>query len=240
MSVRDRPRKIKYDLTGQKFGRLTVLKINEEKNDFDQIYWDCQCECGNIVPVSTANLRDGTSMSCGCLRIENSIKSRKKTNTYDLSGEYGIGYTTNTNKPFMFDKEDFDKICNMAWRENRYGYIVSSNKSDNIYLHRVIMDCCDTDIEVDHINHDKTDNRHRNLRLCSHQQNNYNKGISKYNTSGYSGVGWDKRTSRWRARIYVGGKDIYLGLFENIEDAIKARKEAEIKYFKEFRFKGEN
>ena len=58
------------------------------------------------------------------------------------------------------------------------------------------------------------------------------------NTSGITGVYWKKDRNKWGARIVVNGKCIYLGYFANKEDAIKIRKEAEIKYFGEYRFKG--
>lgn len=59
----------------------------------------------------------------------------------------------------------------------------------------------------------------------------YNK-LKRNNTSGYIGVTWDKVRKKWRAQIRFKNKNIYLGRYTNIEDAIKARKEAEEKYFK--------
>lgn len=164
----------------------------------------------------------------------------KKYNVFDLSNEYGIGYTTNTNIPFYFDKDDYDKIKTYAWREDiNSGYIVSSSRTSIIYIHRIIMNCCERKQEVDHINHNKADNRKQNLRICTHQQNNCNKPKTKLNTSGHVGVMWEKRFNKWRARIFNNGKDIHLGLFDNFEDAVAAREMAEIKYHKEFRYKGE-
>ena len=55
------------------------------------------------------------------------------------------------------------------------------------------------------------------------------------NTSGVTGVNWLKKNQKWRAYITVGDKQIHLGSFENKEDAIKARKEAEIKYGRRFK-----
>jgi hypothetical protein len=66
-----------------------------------------------------------------------------------------------------------------------------------------------------------------------------NKGIYKNNTSGTPGVVWDKRTDKWVAHIRKENKRITLGYFDNIEDAIKLRKEAELKYFGEYRYKTE-
>src|SRR5574344_1443861 len=68
------------DLTGQKFGRLTVIKMSEERGNRNQIKWICRCECGNIHIVTGESLRAGKSKSCGCLKHEgsyNKIKDRE-------------------------------------------------------------------------------------------------------------------------------------------------------------------
>lgn len=73
-----------------------------------------------------------------------------------------------------------------------------------------------------------------------------NHKIFKTNTSGYTGVCWSKSMNSWFARIVVNYKEIILGYYSNIEDAIKARKEAEEKYYGEWsyensqNYKGEN
>lgn len=79
--------------------------------------------------------------------------------------------------------------------------------------------------EIDHINHNKSDNSIHNLREVTHQGNMRNRSISNNNTSGYNGVTWAKERSKWRAQIKVNGKTINLGYFQNIEDAVKCRKE---------------
>ena len=61
------------DLTGQRFGRLTVIKRGENwyrKNGIPEVCWDCICDCGNIVTVRTANLKSGNTKSCGCYSSE--------------------------------------------------------------------------------------------------------------------------------------------------------------------------
>ena len=60
------------DLTGQKFGKLTVIKMSEERGNRNQIKWICKCECGNIHIVTGESLRAGKSKSCGCLKHEDS------------------------------------------------------------------------------------------------------------------------------------------------------------------------
>lgn len=80
---------------------------------------------------------------------------------------------------------------------------------------------------IDHINGNKTDNRWCNLRACTRAQNGQNAlGLVPNNSSGFRGVYWDKRFSKWKANIRAFGKRYSLGSFDNKEDAIAARLEA--------------
>ena len=70
-------------LTGQKFGRLTVLGFDKQDN-YRQYMWLCKCDCGNIVSVRGYSLRSGNTQSCGCLQKDINLKLRQthgKTNT---------------------------------------------------------------------------------------------------------------------------------------------------------------
>lgn len=58
----------KKDLTGEKFGRLTVIKDSGQRNNQQQIMWECKCDCGNTILVSTVHLTSGHTKSCGCSR----------------------------------------------------------------------------------------------------------------------------------------------------------------------------
>lgn len=63
------------DLTGRKFGRLTVICRAEDaagQYAIKRPLWLCRCDCGNLTTVIGANLREGMTKSCGCLRIEKS------------------------------------------------------------------------------------------------------------------------------------------------------------------------
>lgn len=84
--------------------------------------------------------------------------------------------------------------------------------------------------EIDHINGNRTDNRLCNLRNVTHHENTRNLCKSKNNTSGVTGVHWCAYHEKWAARIKVDYKLLYLGNFSNKEDAITARKAAEVKY----------
>lgn len=86
------------------------------------------------------------------------------------------------------------------------------------------------DEQIDHINQDRGDNRWCNLRAVTAQENRMNQKMPCTNTSGHVGVRWDKGNEKWHAQIKHNGKAENLGRFDNIDFAIAARKEAEIKY----------
>lgn len=161
-------------------------------------------------------------------------KGMFKQNQYDLSGEYGIGYTSN-GSPFYFDLDDYDRIKNYCWTLNSDGYIV--NVKNRICLHRLITNC-PSDMFIDHIGGETTrcDNRKQNLRKLTNSQNLMNRGLQKNNTSGVTGVSWNKSRQKWEAHIKFQGKKINLGLYQSIDDAVKVRKEAEKKYFGEYAY----
>lgn len=83
---------------------------------------------------------------------------------------------------------------------------------------------------IDHIDHDKTNNRIENLRIVTNVENQRNMSKQKRNKSGVTGVHWKERDNRWQASIGVNGKTKALGYFKNFEDAVSRRKIAEIEY----------
>lgn len=81
---------------------------------------------------------------------------------------------------------------------------------------------------IDHINGDPLDNRICNLRSVPPTTNSKNRSLNCNNSSGFHGVRWHKRYHKWEAHIVSQGKYRYLGSFQNKEDAIAARKSAEL------------
>lgn len=84
--------------------------------------------------------------------------------------------------------------------------------------------------EIDHIDHNRANNKWTNLRIVCRQTNSRNLSMHKSNRSGHTGVNWHTSKNKWRAYIMVNYKQIYLGLFCELEDAIEARRLANIKY----------
>ena len=228
-------------ILGNKYGLLTVIEeYPAEKKKNRYVYKvKCICDCGNYTIVSRNNIVTGCTTSCGCIQTkQRSIngKQNKKYNKYDLSGEYGIGYTSK-GEEFYFDLDDYDKIKDYYWSLNYKGY-VTSNTDKNHYtiMHRLIMGVNDSNNQIDHISNNKTDNRKINLRIVNNSKNRMNVGLLKNNNSGYTGVSFNSHLQKWRARIQINHHQIFLGYFEDINDAIKTRKEAEEKYFGEFSY----
>ena len=218
-------------IIGNKYGKLLVESFAYSKNN--KLYFNCKCDCGNECIINSSRLKNGYTKSCGCLHIAFISNLNKKYNTYNLTGAYGIGYTTN-NKEFYFDLEDYDKIKDYCWTyDKQKGYFVNLNLKNSIQ--RFILNLNNENyLQVDHINGNKYDNRKNNLRVCTIAENCYNKGLLINNTSGYTGVSWSKKLNKWRARIGYRRKEYSLGCFDNLDDAIKARKQAEEKYFGEY------
>lgn len=141
--------------------------------------------------------------------------------------------TLNKNLFAIIDTEDIERVEEFQWHSIRTGSDVYAKSSNGIYMHRFILSA-PNHLLVDHINFNGLDNRKVNLRLCTKRQNQAHCRKRITNTSGYTGVYWDVSRNKWHSQIGVGGKVIALGRFENLGDAIEARKLAGEFYNKDF------
>lgn len=233
-----KPRK---NLKDKIFGKLKVICQVEDyihKNGTHRTRWRCLCECGNTIVVLQDNLISGKTKSCGCIRIGNAKSlgfSKHRVNKYLLKNDYGIGFSNNTNEEFYFDLEDYDKIKDICWSvhilKNGLKKLEGRNRltGKNVTFHEMLgyKKC-------DHIDRNELNNRKSNLRRCTQAENSRNRSIHKNNSSGYIGVSWNKKSQKWISYIMYDGKYITLGFFENKEQAIIARLQAEKMYYKEF------
>ena len=89
-------------------------------------------------------------------------------------------------------------------------------------MHRVINQT-PINMDTDHINRNKLDNRRCNLITVTRRQNQMNVGLRKDNTSGIKGVCWDKQSNKWRVSVKISGRQYYLGLFNDKLEAINRR-----------------
>lgn len=116
------------------------------------------------------------------------------------------------------------------------GYITLNFKMTKVRAHRVAWFLYYGELppcQIDHINRNKADNRICNLRLAINNEadNLQNLGTRVDNTSGVTGVVWNRCKNRWVVRVYRAGKQICLGYFESFDEAVAARKAGEKKYY---------
>lgn len=116
------------------------------------------------------------------------------------------------------------------------GYIHVKVSGINTMAHRLIWDMHNPDDllgpndEIDHIDHDKLNNRLDNLRKVYCAINQRNRPMHRDNTSGVTGVCWYKRHQCWRVQIRAYGKPKHIGYFKDFNAAVSARKAAEVEF----------
>ena len=161
--------------------------------------------------------------------------NKKGFNDFRWIDEHTVEVFGDGGSSFICDADDLPVINGYWWRKTRDGYWTCTKDNRQAFLHRLILNGGITNAEyVDHINHDKDDNRKSNLRLCTIQKNNRNAGIQARNASGVIGVRWNADKRRWSAQIGVDYKIKYLGHFKDKGDAILARLDAERDLYGEF------
>lgn len=226
------------DFTGERIGLLTVIERANAQSKNRSAIWVCKCDCGNIKNMSAAVLARESTMSCGCFKPE---QRQLKQSTYIFKDNYIEVYRWDGLFICLCDIEDYEIIKDYNWYLDK-GYatahmgmvrIDGRKKEQKIAMARLLMNPQDNE-RVDHADGNTQDNRRNNLRNCIVSQNRINSVVSPNNTSGHKGVYWHNQSQRWRAAININTVEKCLGNFANIEDAIKAREEAEKEYYGEF------
>lgn len=138
---------------------------------------------------------------------------------------------TSKKQVILLDDHLLEKAGQFLWYVNRLGYAANDSKPRKL-MHRLIMGYPKEN--VDHKNGNKLDNRLSNLRLCNQSQNTANSPKRKTNVSGYKGVSWNKRYSKWEAYITKDYKHIFLGYFDDRKEAALAYNNRAILEFGDF------
>jgi hypothetical protein len=206
---------------GDKINKLTFIGYSYMVGKHS--YCSVRCDCGKVFNTRVDNFQ---KMVKGCGECPN---THWKDDLYVY-----IDVSTNTYKDAVckVDLCDYDKVCSIRWWA--YG-----KKGGNIYVQGIIegkqesihrfINKTPENLVTDHINGDGLDNTRLNLRTVTSLGNSKNRRISSNNTSGHMGVKLNKNNTYY-AYIMVDNKQINLGTYSNFEDAVTARKEAEILY----------
>lgn len=217
----------KVDLTDKRFGRLIVTRETDKRIN-GNIIWECKCDCGKIHLAASNNLRNGDTKSCGCLMKEVAIENGKNTkgmNIKDLTGKK-FGRLT------IVKIKELDKKGNVIWEcECDCGNLITARGS---HLTAGNIQSCGCIVK------ERAKEWAKEFGQKILEENEWKEGTSlcsltqkirKNNKSGIKGVDFHEQTQKWRARIAIKGESKHLGLFDTLEEAAKARKRAEEKYF---------
>lgn len=191
----------KVDITGQRFGMLTATEPTDLRRD-KNIVWRCRCDCGRETFATAKDLRSGNTKSCGNHTAES------------------------------LDGKRFGRLTAL--------YLLGETKKGNAYWH-----CrCDCGNELDVPTRLLKSGNTKSCGCLKHDSKpaapdcidgsragNLGDTPPVSNTSGVRGVSWSKRDSKWEAYIKFRGRQYHLGHYKKFEDAVKARKLGEERYF---------
>ncbi|ULT55402.1 AP2 domain-containing protein [Neobacillus drentensis] len=216
----------RIDLTGQRFGRLTVIRFSHTDKRY-KVYWDCQCDCGNEKTIVSFNLTSGKTQSCGCLHKEvaaerllkhGNDRIGKRTREYEI-WVHMISRCENINDKSFPDYGGRNiKVCD-NWRTSFEKFLedMGERPTDKHSIDRIDVNG----------NYEPS-----NCRWATKEVQSRNTRVYKTNKTGVSGVYFNKKLNKYQARIAVNGKHIHLGCFLTLEEAANARRKAEEEYWK--------
>lgn len=147
-------------------------------------------------------------------------------NEYVIDGNLAYVKLTNTDQVMVCDADLWEKYKAHSWSE-RKGYAGTSHNKRTLFFHKLVKECPDGYV-IDHINRNTFDNRRENLRVTTPYVNLLNTSVYKNNKCGYKGI--KKRKKGYEVQITVNKKEMYLGYYHSLDEAIIVRKQAEEKY----------
>ncbi|HFK1476726.1 hypothetical protein OCF13_26385 [Bacillus tropicus] len=210
------------DLTGKKFGRLTVVE-RVENDKYKNVRFRCICDCGNHKVIYRNALATGRTVSCGCYNKEATSK-RAKIHGNSKTPEYSaiisiIGRCENPKNPEYNNYGGRGISVCERWRSSPGLFVedMGERPSPNHSIDRIDVNG----------NYEPS-----NCRWATLSEQGHNKRVSERSSTGITGVSYEKKSNKYRACLKVNGKNYRSKRFDNIEDAIQARKELEEEHLK--------
>lgn len=141
---------------------------------------------------------------------------------------------TSRGHAILVDDADYDELSRYNWRVTTWGYAVAKIRGDAVVMHRLLTNA-PKGMDVDHINHNKLDNRRSNLRLATRSENLRNRHKIANKTSQFKGVSFCNNRMKWQVVISIpNGQCKFLGYFEDEIEAALAWDAAALQYGDEF------
>lgn len=199
------------NLVGMRYGLLSVDKMIASGNH-KTVLWECTCNCGKKITISTSELTSGKIISCGCIK-----KNKKKCKKWIPRIEGNIYYIPLTQGyEAIIDKNKFYLIKDYKWHYDK-GYARTSINHEKIYMHSILLNIKgNKNIDCDHRLGNTLDNRMSEIRIATPTLNGYNqKPKNRDKGTRKAGNGFD-------ANIVIKGKNYYLGHFDTQIEASEA------------------
>lgn len=173
--------------------------------------------------------------------LDNVQRTNNDLNDYVIHEDYVVFNVYNQRNEkvgeFIVDRDDFPKVRYHKWRFGHQHIVTGSGKGKIRELSHIILDIPkekDSETIVDHCDGDGTNNRKRNLRICTQQENVMNKSFMSTNSSSFIGVSFNSKRNKYESEIRKEYVRCHLGRYNTLKEAVYARYIAEGLAFGEF------